>query len=364
MKLRRAMAVAAATAVIAPAAFLAASAAYAADGDTGTTTGTTGTISDDENPPPPGDGEVEPPPGDGEVEPPPGDGEVEPPPGDGEEEPPPGDGEEPPGDGEVEPPPGDGEVEPPGDGGEEPPPGEGEEPPGDGEEEPTPPDEECADGDFRSTLSGLPSKIVAGSGWKEFSLDLDNTNGDDAETVVLGAVVLYKKDAQDSFESSLTSKYAQFEYFDGEKWVNDDLSDGGSIAGELGVEAGETYSLKLRMKVSAKAPAGAAVAIAFAVSVDDDLNCYVDEKWYSFEVLAADSSPGTVPPAEPEDGKSPADVKPQGGAKALPAPANGNLAETGAGSMLPAMGLAAGLAVAVGGGVVFALRRRDGDAVA
>lgn len=366
MKLRRAMAVAAATAVIAPAAFLAAPAAYAADGDTGTTTGTTGTISDDENPPPPGDGEVEPPPGDGEVEPPPGDGEVEPPPGDGEEEPPPGDGEEPPGDGEVEPPPGDGEVEPPGDGGEEPPPGEGEgeEPPGDGEEEPTPPDEECADGDFRSTLSGLPSKIVAGSGWKEFSLDLDNTNGDDAETVVLGAVVLYKKDAQDSFESSLTSKYAQFEYFDGEKWVNDDLSDGGSIAGELGVEAGETYSLKLRMKVSAKAPAGAAVAIAFAVSVDDDLNCYVDEKWYSFEVLAADSSPGTVPPAEPEDGKSPADVKPQGGAKALPAAANGNLAETGAGSMLPAMGLAAGLAVAVGGGVVFALRRRDGDAVA
>ncbi|MFD6987521.1 hypothetical protein [Streptomyces sp. NPDC059943] len=353
MKLRRAMAVAAATAVMAPAAFLAAPAAYAADGDTGTTgpTPATGTISDDENPPPPGDGEVVPPPVDDTVEPPPVDDGVVPPPVDDENPPPP-----------VDPPKDDTVVPPPVDEVEDPEPGDDEEE--EGEEEPTPPDEECADGDFKSTLSGLPSKIVAGSGWKEFSLNLDNKNGDDVATIVLGAVVLYKKDAQDSFESELTSKYAQFEYFDGRKWINDDLSDGGSFAGVLDVEAGETYSLKLRMKVSAKAPAGAAVAIAFAVSVDDDLNCYVDEKWYSFEVLAADSAPGTVPPAEPEDGRSPADIKPQGGAKALPAAANGSLAETGSNSVLPAVGMAAGLAVAVGGGVVFALRRREGDAVA
>ncbi|MFB8349960.1 LAETG motif-containing sortase-dependent surface protein [Streptomyces niveus] len=346
------MAVAAATAVIAPAAFLAAPAAYATDGTT-STTGTTGTISDDETPPP-ADGEVVPPPVDDTVEPPPVDDEVVPPPVD-DENPPPVD---PP----VPPPVDDTVVPPPVDEGENPEPGddEGEEE----EEEPTPPDEECADGDFKSTLSGLPSKIVAGSGWKEFSLNLDNKNGDDVATIVLGAVVLYKKDAEESFESDLTSKYAQFEYFDGKKWVNDDLSDGGSFAGALDVEAGETYSLKLRMKVSAKAPAGAAVAIAFAVSVDDDLNCYVDEKWYSFEVLAADSTPGSVPPAEPEDGKSPADIKPQGGAKALPAAANGSLAETGSDSALPAVGIAAALAVAVGGGVVFALRRREGDAVA
>ncbi|MEU0697514.1 LAETG motif-containing sortase-dependent surface protein [Streptomyces niveus] len=346
------MAVAAATAVIAPAAFLAAPAAYATDG----TTGTTETVSDDENPPPPADDEVVPPPVDDTVEPPPVDDDVVPPPVDDENPPPPVD---PP----VNPPVDDTVVPPPVDEGENPEPGddEGEE---EEEEEPTPPDEECADGDFKSTLSGLPSKIVAGSGWKEFSLNLDNKNGDDVATIVLGAVVLYKKDAEDSFESDLTSKYAKFEYFDGKKWVNDDLSDGGSFAGALDVEAGETYSLKLRMNVSAKAPAGAAVAIAFAVSVDDDLNCHVDEKWYSFEVLAADSTPGSVPPAEPEDGKSPADIKPQGGAKALPAAANGSLAETGSNSALPAVGIAAALAVAVGGGVVFALRRREGDAVA
>ncbi|WP_405795578.1 LAETG motif-containing sortase-dependent surface protein [Streptomyces sp. NBC_01506] len=373
------MAVAAATAVIAPAAFLAAPAVYAAEGATDTVRPTL-TTSDDENPPPLGDGEVVPPPAEGEIEPPPGDGEApgEAPgdtpgggdgdgDGDGTVEPPPGNGEAvqpPPGDGAVNPPPGDGEIEPPGDGEEEPPgppPGDGD---GDGEEEPTPPDEECVEGGFNTSLSGLPSKIVAGSGWEEFSLNLDNTNGDDVATIELGAVVLYREDIQDSFESSLTSTYARFEYFDGAKWVNDEHTDGGSVAGEVDVAAGERFALKLRLKIAAKAPAGSAVAIAFAISVDDDFNCYFDEKWYSFDVLAADSTPGTVPPAKPEDGKSPADIKPQGGAKALPAAANGNLAETGSSSMLPAIGMAAGLAVVVGGGVVFALRRRDGDAAA
>lgn len=353
MNLRRAMAVAAATAVIAPAAFLAAPAAYASDGDTAAT-GTTRTTSDDENPPPPADG--------GTVTPPVDEG-TDTDTDEGTDVTPPVDGQDPsePGDGEA----GEEDGTPVVDEEEDPAPvddGQGEE---EGEEEePTPPDEECADADFRTTLSGLPSKIVAGSGWKTFTLDLDNTNGQETASAALGAVVLYKKDAQDSFESSLTSKYAQFEYFDGENW-NNELSDGGSIAGAIDVEAGETYSLQLRLKISAQAPAGSAVAIAFGVSVDEEAQrCYLDEKWYSFEVLAADAHPGEVSPAEPEDGKSPADVKPQGGAEPLPAAANGNLAETGAGSALPVIGMAAGLAIVAGGGVVFALRRRGGDAVA
>lgn len=356
MKLRRAMAVAAATAVIAPAAFLAAPAAYAADGDT---TGSTQTTPD-ENPPPPGDDEAVPPPADGEAETPPADDENPPPADDGEAEPPADDQNPPPADDEATPP-DDGEAEPPKDDEDETTPGEDDE--DEEEEEPTPPLEECVDADFKATLSGLPSKIVAGSGWKKFNLNLDNKNGKESVPVDLGAVVLYKKDAQGSFESDLTSKYAQFEYFDGEDWVNE-LSDGGSIAGNLSVEAGETYSLQLRLKIAAKAPAGSAVAIAFAVSIDDDLNCSLDEKWYSFEVLAADSKPGDVPPAKPEKGESPADVKPQGGARPLPAAANGNLAETGSNSMLPTIGMAAGIAIVAGGGVVFALRRRSGDAVA
>ncbi|MFI6083101.1 hypothetical protein ACIBBB_19330 [Streptomyces sp. NPDC051217] len=339
------MAVAAATAVMAPAAFLAAPAAYAADGDPDTT-GTTQTTPADENPPPPGDDEAETPPADDELEAPPTDGQ----------DPPPGDDEVVTAPGEAEPPAQDDEPENPG--------GENDDEDDDGEEEqPTPPDEECADADFRTTLSGLPSKIVAGSGWKAFHLNLDNTNGEEAVSVDLGAVVLYKKDAHGSFESSLTSTYARFEYYDGRKWVNE-LSDGGSIAGKvLDIEAGETYSLQLRLKIAAKALAGSAVAIAFAVSVDEE-KCSLDEKWYSFRVLAADTEPGDLPPAQPEKGESPADVKPQGGSEPLPAAATGTLAETGSHSMLPALGTAAGLAVVAGGGLVFALRRRSGDAAA
>ncbi|MFD3520999.1 hypothetical protein [Streptomyces sp. NPDC058653] len=353
MKLRRFMAVAAATAVIAPAAFLAAPAVYAADGDTDTT-GSSRTPAD-ENPPP----------GDEADENPPVDDEAEAPPADDGEVPPPAEGQNPaPGDDEVLPPPA--EAEPPAedddpntpddeDGSEE---GEGE-----GEEGPTPPEEECADADFKATLSGLPGKIVAGSGWKRFDLSLDNTNGEEAAAVDLGAVVLYKKDAHDSFESSLTDTYARFEYFDGEKWLAE-RSDGGSIAGRLlDVEAGGTFSLQLRLKVMAPAPAGSAVAIAFALSADEE-TCSLDEKWYSFQVLAADTEPGDVPPAEPEKGESPADVKPQGGAEPLPAAANGSLAETGSRAPLPALGMAAGLAVVAGGSLVFALRRRDGDGAA
>lgn len=350
MKLRRAMAVAAATAVMAPAAFLAAPAAYAADGDTGAT-GTTQNPPD-ENPPPPAEDGAETPPSDDESEAPPAD-EQSPPPGDDEVVTAPGEAEPPAEDDEPATPGGEDDDADDGDDGDE----NGE------EEEPTPPDEECADADFHATLSGLPSAIVAGSGWKKFDLDLDNTNGEEAVSVDLGAVVLYKKDAHGSFESSLTSKYAQFEYYDGEKWVNE-LSEGGSIAGRLlDVEAGETYSLQLRLKIAAKAPAGSAVAIAFAVTVDEG-KCALDEKWYSFQVLAADTEPGDVPPAEPEKGESPADVKPQGGAEPLPAAASGSLAETGSNSLLPAVGTAAGLAVVAGGGLVFALRRRGGDAAA
>ncbi|GGJ93433.1 hypothetical protein GCM10011583_26100 [Streptomyces camponoticapitis] len=364
MKLRRAMAVAAATAVMAPAAFLAAPAAYAADGDTGAT-GTTQNPPD-ENPPPPSDDGDETPPSDDESEVPPADDQSPPSGDDGVVTPPADEQSPPPGDDEVVTAPG--KAEPPAEDDEPATPGGEDDDADDGdengeEEEPTPPDEECADADFHATLSGLPSAIVAGSGWKKFDLDLDNTNGEEAVSVDLGAVVLYKKDAHGSFESSLTSTYARFEYYDGEKWVNE-LSEGGSIAGRLlDVEAGETYSLRLRLKIAAKAPAGSAVAIAFAVTVDKG-KCALDEKWYSFQVLAAGTEPVDVPPAEPEKGESPADVKPQGGAEPLPAAANGSLAETGSNSLLPAVGTAAGLAVVAGGGLVFALRRRGGDAAA
>ncbi|WP_031506236.1 LAETG motif-containing sortase-dependent surface protein [Streptomyces megasporus] len=222
------------------------------------------------------------------------------------------------------------------------------------EEEPFP----TCDADFKARLSGFPNKIVAGSGWKEFHLVLDNSEGEALETVIVGASVLYKKDAEGSFESDLTSKYAKFQYFDGEKWSSD-LSDGGTIGGFLPVEAGEEISLKLRLNISASAPAGSAVAIAFGLYGDEE-NCSYDEKWYNFEILAAGKKPqGGVDDAKPEEGKSPVGVKPQGEVKEF----KGQLAETGSSSALPMFALAGGAAVALGAGAVYLVRRRNGAGV-
>ncbi|NGO75839.1 LPXTG cell wall anchor domain-containing protein [Streptomyces sp. YC504] len=216
--------------------------------------------------------------------------------------------------------------------------------------------EGCEDAAFNASISGLPGKIVAGSGWKQFNLNLDNSKGKKAEDVLLGAVLLYKKDAHGDFTSSLASKYAQIQYFDGEKWTSE-LSAGGEIGGFITVEAGEKISLKLRLSIKSTAPAGSAVGIAFGVYTDEKgENCFADESWYSFEVLAAGSKPPTGDnDNKPQEGKPPVKVKP---AADEVEDLTGNLAETGSDSQLPVIGLIGGITVVAGAGVVFAVKRR------
>ncbi|MEV6315852.1 LPXTG cell wall anchor domain-containing protein [Streptomyces sp. NPDC051776] len=224
--------------------------------------------------------------------------------------------------------------------------------------EPTPsatdePEDECRAADFTARLRGFPGKVVAGSGWKEFTLHLDNSGGDDLESVVIGASVVYKDDLASDGASDTMSKFAELQYFDGEKWSSD-LSDGGSIGGWLDVDAGEKLSLKLRLSIGAKAPAGSAVGIAFGVYTDED-DCYLDESWYEFEVLAAGTvEPGDVNDAEPQGGRNPVDVKPTGDVKKI----EGALAETGSSSALPAVAALGGTAMVVGAGAFIIVRRR------
>ncbi|MFG2195280.1 LPXTG cell wall anchor domain-containing protein [Streptomyces sp. NPDC048639] len=215
------------------------------------------------------------------------------------------------------------------------------------------PEDECRAADFTSSLSGFPNKVVAGSGWKEFTLNLDNSEGEDLESVVIGASVVYKNDLDSDGDSDTMSKFAGLQYFDGEKWSSD-LSDGGSIGGWLDVAAGEKLSLKLRLSIGAKAPAGSAVGIAFGVYTDEE-DCYLDENWYEFEVLAAGTAePGDVGHAEPQGGKNPVDVKPTGDVEKI----EGALAETGSSSALPTVAALGGTAMVVGAGAFILVRRR------
>lgn len=231
-------------------------------------------------------------------------------------------------------------------------------------DEPVDPTEGCSAADFTTSLTGLPKKIVAGSGWKRFSLGLDNSRGRDRTDLLLGTSLLYRKDTQGSFDPARTLTYASIQYFDGAagKWTSE-LSQGGAIAGVLPtVEKGAKVSLPLRVRIDARAPAGSAVALALGV-YDDGEHCVSDEKWYGFEVLAAGSQNPDASTAEPEAGAVPADVKPQGGAGELAdLPVTGSLAATGSSSMVPVIGLVGGIAVVAGAGVVFAGRRRRSGA--
>lgn len=375
MKLRRAMALAAATAVIAPATFLAAPAAYAttstpsvstetgsdtpgtedpADDTTGTQTPDTTTpdtsgeqtpdgATPDANTPDAGTaGETKP--GDKTPEAGAGEGTLE---------------EKTPVEGTP-----DGETSEEGEtsDGKTPEEGEDEE---DSEELPA-----CAEASIDISLGGFPNKIVAGSGWKNFTFDVKNTGDTDIETLDVFTVATYGKSFEE-FDERLVEKYAQFEYKDAEtgKWVNELDGSGinnGFFFGAISLDAGEQATIDLRVRIDKAAPAGAGVTVAIGGydngAEDETYECFENGAVYPFTIVKAGGNAGDVDDSEPTGEKPDSDVKPQGEAK--PIPVTGNLAETGSDSSLPVIGAIGGIAVLAGAGVVFAMKRRRGDATA
>lgn len=355
MKLRRAMAVAAATAVIAPVALLAAPAASAATADDTVSNSANSAATDTTESPGPS---VSPEPTD---EPDPEESETD----TGEPSQP---GET---SGETEEEPTDDTTEP-SDDTTEPTDGPPQEPTKDPEPSPEPTecetDDEGVDQGSALDLSvdGLPGRIVAGSGWHPFELTASNTSDKALGSVSWLAAV--DNDAVE--EDDWLSNYAKLEYRDPE------TGDWNSIAGDVGngfyfgettLGPKKTVDIELRVNITAKAPAGGGYAIGIGGYLDEEENCtHSSVAYYEFTVLAPGSgneNPGDATPGK-GDGKKPLPAtKPQGGAKELPA--TGALAETGAGSMLPTLGLIGGVTVLAGAGVVFAVRRRSGtDATA
>ncbi|MBV1949940.1 LPXTG cell wall anchor domain-containing protein [Streptomyces sp. BV129] len=228
--------------------------------------------------------------------------------------------------------------------------------------------EDCEDGDdmkidddLHTSLSGLPSKIVAGSGFHGFKLNVKNSGSHSYKRVDLGvfAAAVGDEDLDDATDH-LTLQYQDPSTGD---WNDISVAMDDDAAGYLGytdVKAKESFSIDLRLAVDKKAPAGFGFAISIGSYADDEGNCVYasDDDFYEFDILAAGTSAGPVDDSTP---------KPQGGSKPLPTtkPAGnteivpeGHLAETGAGSALPVIALAGGAAVALGVGAVFVVRRR------
>ncbi|MEU9171852.1 LPXTG cell wall anchor domain-containing protein [Streptomyces sp. NPDC048420] len=209
---------------------------------------------------------------------------------------------------------------------------------------------------LHSSLTGLPESIVAGSGWTNFKFNVNNSGDDtikDIQPVVaLGAV---DWNFEEDYSDLVTVQVKQ-----GGSWVDvaTNFGDGGAF-NSFSLDGGDSVSYQLRVKVDRKVPSAIGIAIGLAQYSDDE-GCWVaqDDNYgiYYFEVLPAGSDAG-----------KPNDAKPQTGGKSAISDVNGvdvdgTLAETGSSSALPVLGLVGGFAVVAGTGVVFAVKRRKGAA--
>ncbi|WJV46728.1 LPXTG cell wall anchor domain-containing protein [Streptomyces flavofungini] len=381
MKLRRALAAAAATAVIAPLALLSAPAAFATE-DVSTTPSANATPPAEspgpEDPAEPGDGTK---PGDGDTEPEDPTKPDDPAePGDGTE---PGEGDAKPGDdtepGDSDAKPGDGDTDP----GDDTEPGEDTTGPGD---ETTPTDEptECPVDDesgedaanaLELKLKGLPGKIVAGSGWHEFKLIAANPSDEDLGKVRWLAAADNFSESED--EKDWLSSYTRIQFYDPEakgwKSIVDEVESGVTF-GTTTLAAKEQVEIRLRLNINKKAPAGDGYAFGLGGYVDSELNCEHNAfAFFDFTVLKPGSDnehPGEAIP-RPDVTEPPAAKKPQGGRAdevkktVADIPPTGSLAQTGSSSALPTIGIVGGIAVVAGAGAVYVVRRRsNSDAAA
>ncbi|WP_327190306.1 LAETG motif-containing sortase-dependent surface protein [Streptomyces xinghaiensis] len=368
MKIRRVLATAAATAVIAPAALMAAPAAYANENDTAVTAA--------ESPSPEDSGTSESAPGDEQGDAAPESGDEQP---SAEEQKPAEEDAEgtPEKDGEA----GDdteGETSEKDAGAEtgdkdEDKPAEPGEPsaaePGEGEE-----DFEfplfCEEVDENYTqavtaeLSGLPGKIEAGSGWHGFELTVTNTSEKELKEVAFYAEVENYELDEDKFLSRFVQ--LQFKVPGTDQWVaiGDKEWAGAYFWGVDAMKAKDYVAIDLRVNINKNAPAGDGYTFGSGAFLDnvEGQEC-IAEGWddYEFTVVRPGTNvpdPGEAEPkpgneAKPGTGTGP---KPQGGVEKQPV--TGNLAETGSSSMLPTIAMIGGVAMVAGAGAVFVVRRR------
>ncbi|MEN2421296.1 LPXTG cell wall anchor domain-containing protein [Streptomyces rimosus] len=239
----------------------------------------------------------------------------------------------------------------------------------------TPSDEiECSDYSseraVRTELRGLPSKIVAGSGWVDFTFRATNISGEHITSVSAFALVYALKDpTTDDVSDHLTFQWLDARTGTWKRVPAAEENDGffASLGGRDGLRPGEYAEAKLRLKADARTPAsyGGAVSVGWYANADHECG-FSEAMDYDFTILPAGSGkPGThVPNAQGKPGKPghrPNLPAPQGGTKQqVQLPVTGKLADTGASSGLPTLALAGGAAVALGAGAVFAVRRRKG----
>ncbi|MFF1657098.1 LAETG motif-containing sortase-dependent surface protein [Streptomyces sp. NPDC058255] len=232
------------------------------------------------------------------------------------------------------------------------------------EESPSPDPEpsECEDSKVDVSITGLPGKIAAGSGWHKFSLNV--LNNSDSTLTELGFFAGASSDK--AGDNLFQSKKVQLQAYNPDDKVWEDVDSGGYAVGFVGytdeLKPDYEVDIPLRINVKSSAPVGAGFSLGASIYGDADGECTgFGEVAYKFQIVAAGTdTDGTKPE---EGGKVPVSDKPAD--KSNTPQVDGSLAETGSSSALPIIGLVGGLAVVAGAGAVFVVRRRkSGDVTA
>ncbi|MFF8398723.1 LAETG motif-containing sortase-dependent surface protein [Streptomyces sp. NPDC016172] len=221
-------------------------------------------------------------------------------------------------------------------------------------ESPDPEPSVCEDTKVDVSISGLPGKIAAGSGWHKFSLNVANNSDSTLNDLDFFAGASPDKNGEELF----SSKQVQLQAWDPQDKIWVDLNEGGLAVGYVGYtdELKPEYevNIPLRLNVKPSAPVGAGFSLGATIYGDSDGECVgFGDVSYKFQIVSAGTdTDGTKPQ---EGGKAPVtDEKPSGDTPEV----TGSLAETGSSSALPMISLVGGAAVVAGAGAIFVVRRR------
>ncbi|MFF8230743.1 LAETG motif-containing sortase-dependent surface protein [Streptomyces caelestis] len=221
-------------------------------------------------------------------------------------------------------------------------------------ETPDPEPSVCEDTKVDVSISGLPGKIAAGSAWHKFSLNVANNSDSTLNDLDFFAGASPDKNGEELF----SSKQVQLQAWDPQDKIWVDLNEGGYAVGYVGytdeLKPDYEVNIPLRLNVSKSAPVGAGFSLGATIYGDNDDECIgFGDVSYKFQIVAAGTDTGGTKPTE--GGKAPVtDEKPSGNTPEV----TGSLAETGSSSALPMISLVGGAAVVAGAGAIFVVRRR------
>ncbi|MGW1959201.1 LAETG motif-containing sortase-dependent surface protein [Streptomyces sp. NPDC001935] len=205
------------------------------------------------------------------------------------------------------------------------------------------------------SITGLPGKIAAGSGWHKFSLNVLNNSDSTLSDLGFFAGASPDKNGEDMFKS----KQVQLQAYNPDDKVWENVDEDGYAVGFVGytdeLKPDYEVDIPLRINVKSSAPVGAGFSLGASIYGDADAECTgYGEVAYKFQIVAAGTdTDGTKPQG---GGKVPVSDKPAD--KSNTPSVDGSLAETGSSSALPMIGLAGGIAVVAGAGALVVVRRR------